>query len=818
MVTQWTRWLARLRRLIARNEWAVRLLGLPQAKNSSNEPGLVLIQIDGLGQSQLQKALAAGRMPTLQRLLKGESYRLHALYSGLPSSTPSMQGELFYGVRAIVPAFGFREPETGQVVSMLDADEAKRIEARLAEHGEGLLRDGSAYADVLTGGAEETHYCSANLGWGGAFRLASPWRLFVAAVLYTPSFLRVVTLLFIEAGLATFDFARGSLQGRGFWSELSCVPLRVGVSVLLRELCVFGASADVTRGVPIVHLNLLGYDEQAHRRGPGSAFAHWSLGGIDHAIQRVWNAAHRSIRRHYDVWIYSDHGQEACVPYSRRAGRTLEQAVIDLLDIGADRDCRSEEPTMPSRARWLGTRWFLGAWQNSGIESASFSHQGVQVAANGPLGFIYLNRPRSEDCRRVLAERLVQDAGCPFVLMRFDDGEVRYRTDHGWFGLGTNADTLLGADHPFLTEVAADLESLAKHPLAGDLMVGGWNLDGKSVSFARQNGAHAGPGPNETSAFALLPSNAPLGHDEQDHLRANDLRNAALRQLRRQPATAAAASTPDPGIADSLRLLSYNVHACVGMDGRLSPERIARVTARSQADVVALQELDMGRGRSDYQDQAQEIARLLEMDWHFHPAWALAEEQYGDAVLSRLPMRLVHSGVLPGPSPLGVEPRGAIWAEVELGENRVQIINTHLGLRRREQADQIEKLLGEDWLGAAVQAGPTILCGDYNFSPRSRPYRRVVARLRDAYDDMGGPRPAPTYCSWAPLLRIDHLFVCPRLRVERIGVVRTTLSRSASDHLPLLATLRIADSSHEKLGHPSRGNRRVDSASAGPPS
>jgi hypothetical protein len=271
-------------------------------------------------------------------------------------------------------------------------------------------------------------------------------------------------------------------------------------------------------------------------------------------------------------------------------------------------------------------------------ESEPRSTKGVQVAANGPLGFIYLNRSASEDRRRVLAERLVQNASCPFVLMRFDDGEVRDRTDHGWSRLRTNAAALLGTDHPFLTEVAADLESLAKHPIAGDLVVGGWNLKGKSVSFAYQNGAHAGPGPNETSAFALLPSNAPLGHDEQDHLRANDLRNAALRQLRRRPATAATAPTPAPRITDSLRLVSYNVHACVGMDGRLSLERVARVIARSQADVVALRELDIGRGRSDYQDQAQEIARLLEMDWHFHPAWALAEEQYGDAVLSRLPM------------------------------------------------------------------------------------------------------------------------------------------------------------------------------------
>lgn len=789
MITRWTRWLANFRRLLGRSQWTVRLLGLPSV--TTNDLGLVLIQVDGLGESQLQAALKAGRMPTLQRLISDESYQLHTLYSGVPSSTPSVQGELFYGVRAIVPGFSFREPATGRIVSMLDSEEAERVETRLQTQAAGLLSGGSAYADVLSGGAAEPHYCSADFGWGGAYRLAKPWRVLTVATFYFPSFMRVMALLGVEAALATFDFVRGSLQGRGFSSELSCIPLRVAVTVLLRELTVFGASADVTRGVPIVHLNLLGYDEQAHRRGPDSAFAHWSLRGIDHAIQRVWSAAHRSTCRQYDVWIYSDHGQERCTPYLQHEGRSLEQAVLALLDDSPREPLRSEGKAAPRQVDWVGWGGNYKSRNQSSSHGTIYDRRDVQVAANGPLGFIYLNKPLAVEGRQRLAERLVDEAGCPFVLMRVDDNRVRYRVQQGWFDIDSKAVELLGADHPFLNEVAEDLASLARHPLAGELVVGGWSRRGESVSFAYQYGAHAGPGPRETAAFALLPHIVQVGIADRTYLRPSDLRNAARRLL--QPIASKATDSPTiiPACTDSLRLVSYNVHGCVGMDGRLSVERVARVIARTGADIVALQELDVSRRRSGRQDQAQQIARLLEMDCHFHPAWAIQEEQYGDAVLSRLPMRLVRSGVLPSAGPLGVEPRGALWIEVYLGPICIHLINTHLGLGRREQARQIETLLSDDWLGAALKAGPTIMCGDCNFSPRSRQYQRVLSRIRDAYDDIDDIRPRPTFCSWAPLLRIDHVFVCSRLRAKSIGVVRNTLSRSASDHLPLRATLQL---------------------------
>ena len=111
--------------------------------------------------------------------------------------------------------------------------------------------------------------------------------------------------------------------------------------------------------------------------------------------------------------------------------------------------------------------------------------------------------------------------------------------------------------------------------------------------------------------------------------------------------------------------MTYNVHRCRGLDRRWSPARIARVIDICRPDIVALQELDVGRVRSGQVDQAQTIARHLAMDVHFFPALKVLDELYGDAVLSRWPMRLKKAEGLPGYARFrGLEPRGALWADI----------------------------------------------------------------------------------------------------------------------------------------------------------
>jgi hypothetical protein len=119
-----------------------------------------MIQLDGLSQPQFEHALARHELPFLRRLIRREHYRLQAHYSGLPSTTPAVQAELFYGVKGAVPAFSFRDHESRQIVRMYEPGAAARVEAlNTNKDNESLLSGGSAYSDNYTGGAAEPHFC-----------------------------------------------------------------------------------------------------------------------------------------------------------------------------------------------------------------------------------------------------------------------------------------------------------------------------------------------------------------------------------------------------------------------------------------------------------------------------------------------------------------------------------------------------------------------------------------------------------------------------------------------------------------------------------
>jgi endonuclease/exonuclease/phosphatase family metal-dependent hydrolase len=249
------------------------------------------------------------------------------------------------------------------------------------------------------------------------------------------------------------------------------------------------------------------------------------------------------------------------------------------------------------------------------------------------------------------------------------------------------------------------------------------------------------------------------------------------------------------------RILTYNVHRCIGTDGRLSPTRIADVIAAYEPDVVALQELDVRRLRTGGIDQAHAIAQALGMNVHFHASLRVLEEEYGNAILTHRPSHLVKAEALPGwARKPGLEPRGALWASIQLGGTEVQVINTHLGLRRHERLAQVDTLLGPHWLGHQACREPVILVGDFNATPRSRAYQRLVSHFWDAQAQAPLPRPKPTFPSRLPFVRIDHVFVSRSIRVQRVETVRTPLARVASDHLPLLVEFLIA---HDKGHKPS---------------
>lgn len=236
--------------------------------------------------------------------------------------------------------------------------------------------------------------------------------------------------------------------------------------------------------------------------------------------------------------------------------------------------------------------------------------------------------------------------------------------------------------------------------------------------------------------------------------------------------------------------MTYNVHGCVGSDGLLDPSRIASVIAATGPDVVALQELDVGRSRSRGAHQAEQIAEEVGMRFHFHPAFRVAEEEYGDAILARHPLELVRAAALPTPpSRILRETRGALWARVEVKGCVWQVITSHFGLGRAERFAQAKALLGTGWIADADTNLPVVVLGDFNSRPGGRAHRMLTTKLRDAQLEAPPHRHVRTFATSLPFVCVDHILVGAGVNVSRVEVPRTILTRRASDHYPLIADL-----------------------------
>jgi endonuclease/exonuclease/phosphatase family metal-dependent hydrolase len=256
-----------------------------------------------------------------------------------------------------------------------------------------------------------------------------------------------------------------------------------------------------------------------------------------------------------------------------------------------------------------------------------------------------------------------------------------------------------------------------------------------------------------------------------------------------------------------IRVMTYNVHSCRGLDGQVLPKRIAEVIEEFNPDLVALQELDVNRRWSRRADQPLLIAQHLRMQCHFQPAIAFKGEHYGIAVMSRYPFEIKKAVNLPsypqtsfpGKNLIPLlkyffESRHAIWTSVTVGRRELNFVNTHLSLRGRERLEQIKTLLGQEWLNITSQPVPTILCGDFNEGPRSRGYQWIKNSLKEVKSHMD-LKSKNTFMSYLPLFEVDHIFYNDKLRVESVDIPRTSLTKMASDHLPVITDFSFIEES-----------------------
>jgi endonuclease/exonuclease/phosphatase family metal-dependent hydrolase len=265
----------------------------------------------------------------------------------------------------------------------------------------------------------------------------------------------------------------------------------------------------------------------------------------------------------------------------------------------------------------------------------------------------------------------------------------------------------------------------------------------------------------------------------------NPARRSACAAVRTALATLlcvlAAACASHPPAEARIAVLSWNVHRGVGLDGALDLERIARVVRGSGADLIALQEIDVGTLRSGGVDQASELARLTGLHVAFGEAMPWDGGSYGEALLSRWPILETHVHALPHTG--GREPRCALEVRVQTPSGRLRFVGTHLD-HTSDPADRIAQAGALDAL--FTDELPTVLAGDFNDEPGAE----SLARFADRWADVLGPQARDTFPADAPEKAIDHVFVRPWGRWRRLSAAVLD-ERTASDHRPVLVVLEL---------------------------
>ena len=240
-----------------------------------------------------------------------------------------------------------------------------------------------------------------------------------------------------------------------------------------------------------------------------------------------------------------------------------------------------------------------------------------------------------------------------------------------------------------------------------------------------------------------------------------------------------------------LRVLSYNIHKCIGgIDRRYQPDRVVATIAHYQPDIVMLQEVDAGAARSSLHQQSDLLGDALGLR---HRAWfpnvALRSGgHYGNAILSRFPCRSAFNIDL---SLQRRKARSVLHAVLRVRQGSatqtLHVFNLHLGLRQDERRRQLVRFLDSHPFAHMHARTPVIVAGDFNDV-----YGTLGSRLLVPAGFRAMPAAPRTFPAFAPLRPLDALFVRGDVQIRRAARGEIAIARRASDHLPLVVDLELA--------------------------
>jgi uncharacterized membrane protein YvlD (DUF360 family) len=472
-------------------------------------PGIVFLEIDGLGLPVLRRALRDGSAPEMARWLAEDDYRLTEWETDLSSQTGASQAGILLGSNEGIPAFRWIEKENGRTMTCSKPADCAEIERRCGS-GIGLLREGGASrGNLLSGGAEHVILTVSRIG---EEKRANPgYRAFFANGFNVT---RVLVLFMWEVVLewmAAIRSARRDVRPRGHRGG-KYPFLRATMCVVVRDLIVFGVISDVLKGRPVVYATFSSYDEVAHHSGVERADTLEALRKLDQQFGRIARAR-RYAPRPYELVVLSDHGQTQGATFRQRNGYGLADLVSRSLSTGAAQalGAGDENDVMVGHAAKEAT----GGGRAADERAEAAPRAAVAVLASGNLGLVYLmDEPRRSTLEEIeernprLISALREHPHIGFVLVR--------SALHGPVALGKAgahylADGVVeGVDPlaPFSTNAPQHLRRTDGFANAPDILVNSFydaQLE-EGCAFEELIAFHGGLGGPQTRPFILHPA------------------------------------------------------------------------------------------------------------------------------------------------------------------------------------------------------------------------------------------------------------------------------------------------------------------------
>jgi len=292
-------------------------------------PGVVFLEIDGLSWETLEKALQEGYMPTVKSWLESGSHKLTGWDTDLSCQTGGSQAGILHGNNYNIPGFRWFEKGSQQIYSSGWPRNVSEIEQRISD-GRGLLASyGSSRANMYSGDAAESLLTVSTIGAGKRNTLeyflffANPYMLARTAGIFVSHLAEEV----VEAFLQLARRERPRINRFGYYPFI-----RALATAVLRELVVFALAGDMIRSLPAMYATFVGYDEIAHHSGVARKDALRVLKGLDKMFEWLESLGEIT-NRPYRFVVLSDHGQSNGATFRQRTGKTLEEAVGELVEM-----------------------------------------------------------------------------------------------------------------------------------------------------------------------------------------------------------------------------------------------------------------------------------------------------------------------------------------------------------------------------------------------------------------------------------------------------------------------------------------------------